>query len=62
MNFIVGRLIKFLSEEDTFWVYSMLIETILPLDYFTHLIGVQTESKILKQQISDCLPLIDQKF
>lgn len=48
MNFIVGRLIKFLSEEDTFWVFTQLIESILPLDYYTHLIGVQTETKIFK--------------
>lgn len=35
MNYIVGKLLKFLSEEETFWVFTMLIEAILPLDYYT---------------------------
>jgi hypothetical protein len=35
MNFILGRLIKILPEEEAFWVFTMLIESILPLDYYT---------------------------
>jgi len=34
MNFILGRLIKFLSEEEAFWVFTLLIESVLPLDYY----------------------------
>jgi hypothetical protein len=36
MNFIVGRLMKHMkSEESTFWLFTMLIENILPLNYYT---------------------------
>lgn len=35
MNFILGRLIKFLSEEEAFWVFTLLIESILPLDFYS---------------------------
>jgi hypothetical protein len=35
MNFVLGRLIKILSEEEAFWVFTMLIEHILPIDYYT---------------------------
>ena len=34
MNFIVGRLRKYLEEEETFWAFAMIIESYLPLDYF----------------------------
>lgn len=40
MNFIVGRLIKYLNEEESFWVFTMIIESILPIDYYTKMIGV----------------------
>eukprot|EP00347_Sterkiella_histriomuscorum_P001837 403370488 len=62
MNYIVGRLIKYLSEEETFWVFTQLIESILPIDFYTHLIGVQTETKIFKQFVKEYLPQIDEKF
>jgi hypothetical protein len=40
MNFIVGRLLRFMDEEEAFWTLAMIIETILPLDYYSNMIGV----------------------
>ncbi len=40
MNFIVGRLLRFLDEDEAFWVLTMLLETILPLDYYANMVGV----------------------
>ena len=40
MNFIGAILIKYLSEEEAFWVLTQLIETILPLDYYDSMAGV----------------------
>ena len=40
MNFIVGRLIKYMNEEEAFWTTAMLLETILPIDYYSNMIGV----------------------
>ena len=40
MNFIVGRLLKFMSEEEAFWTLAMIIETILPIDYYSNMVGV----------------------
>lgn len=40
MNFIVGRLLRFMDEEEAFWTLTMIIETILPLDYYSNMIGV----------------------
>ena len=40
MNFIVGRLLQYMNEEETFWTLAMIIETILPMDYFSNMVGV----------------------
>lgn len=40
MNFIAGRLIQYMSEEEAFWTLSMIIETLLPPDYYSNMVGV----------------------
>jgi len=40
MNFIVSRLLLVLKEEEAFWVFVMLTECILPLDYYSNMVGV----------------------
>lgn len=51
MNFIVGRLRKFLGEEETFWVFSMIIETYMPFDYFEMMIGVLIDQKVFMKLV-----------
>ena len=46
MNFIAGRLRKFLNEEETFWVFTMIVETYLPFEYFSMMVGVLIDQKI----------------
>jgi hypothetical protein len=46
MNFIVGRLLKFMDEEEAFWTLSMIIETVLPLDYYSNMVGVLIDQKV----------------
>ena len=58
MNFIVGRLLKNLSEEETFWAFTYLIESILPIDYYINMHGVQIETTIFSQLIKEILPQI----
>jgi hypothetical protein len=62
MNYLAGRLLKCLSEEQAFWVFAMLIETILPIDYYTQMIGIQVDVKVFKNFIAVYLPEIDKKF
>lgn len=56
MNFIIGRLIKFVSEEEAFWIFTMIIESILPLDFYAQMIGVKTDVKIFELYIKEYLP------
>lgn len=56
MNFVLGRLIKYLTEEEAFWVFSMLIESILPIDFYTQMVGVQNEVKIFQDLLKEYQP------
>jgi hypothetical protein len=41
MNFIVGRLLYFMPEErEAFWTLAMIVETMLPIDYYSNMVGV----------------------
>ncbi len=39
MNFIVGRMLKYMSEEEAFWTLTMIIETMLPIDFYSNMVG-----------------------
>ncbi|CDW75098.1 tbc domain-containing protein [Stylonychia lemnae] len=62
MNFIVGRLRKYLKEEvqysiqmnyqqETFWLFCMIIECYLPFDYFEMMIGVLIDQKVFMKMV-----------
>lgn len=41
MNFIVGNILKYCQEEeDAFWLFVSITENILPLDYYSDLLGI----------------------
>ena len=46
-NFIVGRLLRIMSEEEAFWMLSSLLESFLPLDYYCKMMGVILDHNIL---------------
>ena len=33
-NFIVGRLLQVMTEEEAFWTFTCIVENIMPVDYF----------------------------
>lgn len=43
MNFIVGCLLKYLNEEQSFWVFTHMVENHLPLDYYSSMIGIMVD-------------------
>lgn len=53
MNFIVGRLRKFLTEEDAFWVFIMIIECYLPFEYFALIVGVHIDQKVFMHLVKE---------
>lgn len=56
MNFIVGRLLRFMNEEEAFWTLTMILETILPLDYYSNMVGVLIDQQVFKKLVQIYLP------
>jgi len=48
-NFLVFRLRKVLTEEDTFWTLVQIIETYMNPDYYVEMYGVRTQASILQK-------------
>ena len=58
MNFIACRLLRILNEEETFWLISMTLESLLPLDYFTNMVGVLIDQQVFKELMLRLMPKI----
>ena len=38
-----------MNKNDCFWTFAMLLENILPIDYYTHLMGVRADSVLFAE-------------
>jgi hypothetical protein len=56
MNFIVGRLVKYMNEEEAFWTTAMILEITLPIDYYSNMIGVLIDQKVFFELLKKKLP------
>lgn len=62
MNFIVGRLLKYMNDEECFWTLAMIIETMLPIDYYSNMVGVLIDQQVFKEYVKDLLPELYEHF
>ena len=56
MNFIVGNLLKHLNEEESFWVFVQIVENMLPIDYYSHMLGILTDQRIFNNLLTKKFP------
>jgi hypothetical protein len=57
MNCLIGMILKVVKdEEDAFWLFASLIETVLPLDYYSLMLQVLVDQKVLMKLIKDRKP------
>ena len=66
-NFIVGRLLKISqNEEEVFWIFTQMIESILPLNFYSEMAGLMIDVDILLQLLGkyfpDLIVFLDQNF
>lgn len=45
-----------MNEEEAFWTTTMILETILPLDYYSNMIGVLIDQKVFFELLKKKLP------
>jgi hypothetical protein len=56
-NFIVGRLLKVnQNEEEVFWIFTQILETVLPLNFYSEMAGLMIDVDILLCLISKYFP------
>ena len=56
-NFIVGRLLKLIpEEEEAFWTFTMMIETLLPQNYFINMVGVMIDCTLFTEMLKKTVP------
>jgi hypothetical protein len=52
MNFIVARLLEVMKEEEAFWTLCQLSEALLPVGYYSNLLGVLIDIKVFDYLLS----------
>ena len=52
MSFIVARLIMVLEEEEAFWVFTIILENYLPIDYMADLTGAVIDQKVFEHIVN----------
>ena len=56
-NFIVSFILKIINnEEESFWLFVQIIEKILPLNYYSNVLGVLVYSALIEQLLFQFLP------
>ena len=51
-NYIVGKLLKVVkNEEDVFWIFTQIIENLLPINYYYDSIGIIIDNNILFEKM-----------
>lgn len=60
MNFFAANLLKHLNEEQSFWVFTSICENLLPLDYYSDLLGILTEQKVFEILLQEKYPKLVQ--
>lgn len=58
MNFIVGNLLKYLNEEESFWVFVSITENILPIDYYSDMMGILVDQKVFEILLKERYPRV----
>ena len=56
VNFIAARLLTCMNEEEAFWTLNQIIEKYLPLDYYSNMVGVLVDQKVLQIYMQRRLP------
>lgn len=62
MNSIAARLLCCMSEEEAFWTFAQVVETYLPLDFYSNLLGVLIDQRVMEYLMGKHLPKLCQHF
>ena len=55
-NFIIGRFLKVMNDEEAYWMLCQLMERYLPVDYYSKMVGVIIDHNVLSYLIEEKFP------
>ena len=61
-NFIVGRLLQVMTEEEAFWTFTSIIECMMPIDYYANMQGALVDQRIVEELLARELPALHAHF
>ena len=56
MHFIAGNLLKILDEEQSFWIFTQIVENLLPIDYYSDMLGILTDQRSFNMLLTKQYP------
>ena len=56
MNFIAGNILKYINEEQSFWIFTQIVENLLPIDYYSDMLGILTDQRIFNKILMKKFP------
>jgi len=63
MNYVVGFMLEMgFQEEECFWMLVQVLETIIPIDYYTNMTGLVTDQNIFCEILRQTRPKVSQKL
>jgi len=51
-----------MTEEEAYWTFSCIIENLLPLDYYQHMLGARVDQKIIDELFKERFPRLNDHF
>ncbi|KAI9327546.1 rab-GTPase-TBC domain-containing protein [Obelidium mucronatum] len=62
MNIVVSVLLIYLTEEQAFWVLTVLSEKLLPSYYSTNMVGAVVDNQVFEQLVQKYMPMVTEHF
>jgi hypothetical protein len=59
---MIGRLLELMTEEEAFWTFAMIVESFLPIDYYSNIFGALIDQQIFSTLLEQRLPKLDRKL
>lgn len=51
-----------MTEEEAYWTFTCIIENLMPLDYFQHMLGARVDQRIIEALIKEKFPRLQEHF
>lgn len=58
MNFIAGNFLKHMNEQQSFWLFVSINENLLPIDYYSDMLGILVDQKVFEELMIEKFPKV----